>query len=248
MRNMGSRRQPRASYTLPVSICGTDRKGRAFIERGITQNISREGAAIEGVRCAIETGDTVVLRSGSSTGRFRVVWVQEPGHGQHKKVGLLRLASAGLTEDPSLPAAAPDEYEHPRVQVRRKHLRYRHELAAELRLKDVKIPMWTTTENLSEGGCSVQTPLRVPASTELIIGVWVDQVRIWAQGIVVSSAYGLGTGIKFTDMSHESRLLLREFLSRQGQEVIDRRESNQSLEDLEDSGIVAEFVQEPMTR
>ena len=248
---MGSRRQPRASFTLPVSICGTDRKGRAFIERGLTQNISREGAAIEGVRCAIEPGDTVVVRSGSNTGRFRVVWVEEREcghHGKPKKAGLLRFASAGFTEDAALPAAAPDEYERPRVRVRRRHLRYRQELAAELRLKDVKIPMWATTENLSEGGCSVQTPQRVPASTELIIGLWVDEVRIWAQGIVVSSVYGLGTGIKFTDMSHEGRLLLREFLSRRGEEVIERRESNQSLESLEDSGVVNEFVRESLAR
>lgn len=243
---MGSRRQPRASFTLPVSICGTDRKGRTFIERGLTQNISREGAALEGVRCAIEPGDAVVLRNGQSTGRFRVIWVQEPERGQHKKLGLLRLASTGITEDPDLPAAAPDHYQRPRLAARRQRLRYRHELAAELRLKEVKIPMWATTENLCEGGCSVQTPLRVPTSTELVIGIWVDQVRIWAQGIVVSSVYGLGTGIKFTDMSPDGRLILRDFLSK-GDEVIDRRNSTGRAESREDGSLIAELVQEPTT-
>jgi hypothetical protein len=242
---MGSRRQPRASFTLPVSVCGTDRKGRAFIERGITQNISREGAAVEGIRCPLEQGDTVVLRSGQSTGRFRVVWVQEPESSQHKKLGLLRLASVGFSEDPALPAAAPDEYQHPRRAVRRQHARYRQELAVELRLKDVKIPMWATTENLSEGGCSVQTPLRVPESTELVIGIWVDQVRIWAQGIVVSSVYGLGTGIKFTDMSPDGRLILRDFLSNHSEEIVDRRQSGQSVKVRVDSRVGAELVQEP---
>jgi PilZ domain-containing protein len=228
---MGSRRQPRPSFSLSVSICGTDRQGRAFIERVLTQNISREGAALEGARCDVNPGDSVVLRNGQNTGRFRVVWVQEAECGQLKKLGLSRLATPGLVEDSELPAASPDDFQRPRLQARRRHPRFRHELATELRLKDVKIPMWATTENLSEGGCTVQTPLRVPVSTELVIGIWMGTRRIWAQGTVVNSEYGHGTGIRFKDMSLDGRTQLTEFLSQNSDAAVsDRRETPDGYE------------------
>lgn len=219
---MGCRRQSRTSAALAVNLCGTDTRGHAYIERAVTYNISRDGAQLGGVRCPVRTGDTVVVRCADNTGRFRVIWQQMEADGGNR-VGLARLTSVTRVED--LEAAEPeaDDYRHPRSRVRRLQERYKCEVAAELRLKNIQTPMWVTSVNLSEEGCSVNTLVSVPAHTELNIAMWLGAEKVWAQGVVVSSLYGLGTGIKFTSMSRQGREHLQEFLAAQGELVGERR-------------------------
>ena len=220
---MGCRRQSRNATTLNVNICGTDSKGRAFIERVRTANISRDGAFVEGVRSDLQPGDIVVLRCEDSTGRFRVVWTK-PAENPGKKVGLSRLAAPSYNYDAGVVLEDRDDFMRPRLRSRRKAQRYECEVAAELHIKNVKIPMWVTTMNLGEGGCGVQTVVSVPENTEVNAAFWLDEVKIWVQGVVVSSLYGLGTGIRFTGISKAVREQLREFLNRRGAIREDRRQ------------------------
>ena len=90
---MGSRRQSRTVAALAVNVCGTDVSGRAYIERATTQNISRDGAMLEGVRCGLRMGDIVVVRCADNTGRFRVIWEQRD-RSDARRVGLARLTSS----------------------------------------------------------------------------------------------------------------------------------------------------------
>ena len=219
---MGCRRQSRSAAALAVNFCGTDAGGRAYIERAVTKNISRDGALLEGVRCPVRTGDTVVVRCAENTGRFRVIW-QEMERGGAKRVGVARLTSLNRVEDLEAAEPEPDDYRRPRVSVRRRHDRYKCEVAAELRVKNIQTPMWVTSVNLSEEGCSVNTLVSVPAMTELNIAMWLGTEKVWAQGVVVSSLYGLGTGIKFTSLSRQGREHLREFLTQQRETVAERR-------------------------
>ena len=219
---MGCRRQVRSAATLAVNLCGTDARGQAYIERTVTSNISRDGALLRGVRCPVRTGDTVVVRCAENTGRFRVIWQEMDGNGA-RRVGVARLTSLNRVED--LEAAEPeaDDYQRPRSRIRRQHARYECEVAAELRIKHIHTPMWVTSVNLSEQGCSVNTLVSVPAMTELNIAMWLGAEKVWAQGVVVSSLYGLGTGIKFTSQSRQGREHLLEFLAQQKETVAERR-------------------------
>lgn len=219
---MGCRRQSRTATALAVNLCGTDASGRAFIERVITHNISRDGALLEGVRWPVRTGDIVVVRCADQTGRFRVIW-ERPDGGGTRCIGLARLSSASRIEDLEASDTEPDTYLRPRKLARRMHPRFKCEVAAELRLKDIRTPMWVTSTNLSEEGCSVNTMVSVPAMTELTIAMWLGQEKVWAQGVVVSSLYGMGTGIRFTSLSRQGKEHLREFLHTQKECVTDRR-------------------------
>lgn len=220
---MGCRRQSRTATTLKVNLCGTDAKGRAFIERVNTANISRDGAFVDGVKSNLQPGDVVVLRCEDNTGRFRVVW-EQPSSDKGKKIGLARLASASYSDDAAEVLEEQDDFKRPRSRVRRKAQRYECEVAAELHVKNVKIPMWVTTMNLGEGGCGVQTVVSVPENTEVNAAFWLEDAKIWVQGVVVSSLYGLGTGIRFTGLSKAVREQLREFLSCKGVQPADRRQ------------------------
>ena len=219
---MGSRRQSRTATELAVSLCGTDAKGRAYIERVVTHNISRDGALLEKVRGPVRVGDTVVVRCADNTGRFRAMWEQYESDGT-KRLGLMRLTPSNRIEDYDLPENEADEYQRPRGAARRRNTRYKCEVAAELRLKHIQTPMWVTSVNLGEDGCAVNTLVSVPAGTELNIAMWLTGEKVWAQGIVVTSLYGLGTGIHFTSMSKQGREHLRSFLAQQTEVIADRR-------------------------
>lgn len=219
---MGCRRQSRTATELAVNLCGTDAKGRAYIERVVTHNISRDGALLEGVRGPVRVGDTVVVRCADTTGRFRAMWEKYESDGT-KRLGLMRVTPSNRIEDYDLPEKEADEYKRPRAGVRRRSLRYKCEVAAELRLKNIQTPMWVTSVNLGEDGCAVNTLVSVPAGTELNIAMWLGGEKVWAQGIVVTSLYGLGTGIHFTSMSRQGRAHLRSFLAKQTEVIQDRR-------------------------
>lgn len=219
---MGCRRQSRRATELAVSLCGTDAKGRAYLERVVTRNISRDGALLEGVRGPVRVGDTVVVRCADNTGRFRAMWEKYEKDGT-KRLGLRRLTPSNCIEDYDFPENEADEYKHPRVAARRRSVRYKCEIAAELRLKHIQTPMWVTSVNLGEDGCAVNTLVSVPAGTELNIAMWLAGEKVWAQGIVVTSLYGLGTGIHFTGMSRQGREYLRSFLAKQTEVIADRR-------------------------
>ncbi|HZQ68265.1 MAG TPA: PilZ domain-containing protein [Terriglobales bacterium] len=207
-----------------MSLCGTDANGRAFIERVRTANISRDGAFVEGVKSELKPGDIVVLRCEDNTGRFRVVWNQPAGK-DGKRIGLSRMVTATYHDDSAGVLEEPDTFKRPRVRARRKTQRYDCEVAAELHIKNVKIPMWVTTMNLGEGGCGVQTVVSVPENTEVNAAFWLDENKIWVQGVVVSSLYGLGTGIRFTGLSRAAREQLQEFLKLRGSVPADRRQA-----------------------
>ena len=229
---MGSRRQSREATLLAVNLCGTDSKGRAFIERVQTANISRGGALLEGVRNRLTPGEMVVVRCEGNTGRFRVIWQEEGG-----RMGLARISTA-RPEDAAPTATEPDEFLRPRKRVRRQHPRHKFEVAAEIRLLNAPTPMWVTSRNLSEEGCSVQTTAAVPREIELNIAFWLGAERVWAQGVVVDSLYGFGTGIRFTSMSRQDRQLLLDFLAKNESEISDRRQAearNQTAESQSDA-------------
>jgi PilZ domain len=221
---MGCRRQPRVPMTLSVSLCGMDAKGRAFVEHVRTRDISRDGGQLEGVLCALKIGDPVALRYNGSTSRFRVVW-EKAGAGKARSLGLARCGASALSVDCELPGSGPDDYLRPRLASRRLHPRFKCEVSVEVKLRDAQNPLWVTTGDVGEGGCRVQVPQMVPPLSEVNVGLWLEDSKVWVEGIVTHSLYGWGTGIKFRGLHEDAREKLARIVSQQDGEVSDRRVS-----------------------
>jgi len=219
---MGCRRQPRLPMTLTATLCGMDARGRAFFERVRTRNLSRDGALVEGVSSAVKAGDFVTLRHAGNTTRFRVIWEQPLTNGE-REVGMARFGSAPAPVDYTLPDSAPDDYLRPRRAQRRQHPRYQCEVAVELKLHGVRTPMWVTACDISPEGCRVQLPVAVAPLTEMTVGLWLNDAKIWVLGTVTHSLYGCGTGIRFRGLHADARQRLSRAISAHDVEVPDRR-------------------------
>jgi PilZ domain-containing protein len=146
-------------------------------------------------------------------------------------MGLARITSANRPEDAEPTLTEPDNFLRPRTRARRAHPRHKFEVAAEIRLLNAPTPMWVTSRNLSQEGCSVQTTAAVPRGIELNVAFWLGEERVWAQGVVVDSLYGFGTGIRFTSMSRQDRQLLQNFLAQNKSEISDRRQTEARVPD-----------------
>ena len=82
--------------------------------------------------------------------------------------------------------------------------------------------IWSSTSGISEGGCFAHMPYVLPISARLNIALWLGEVKVWAEGIVVSNLSGSGTGIKLIAIPEEGRQRLRGLIE-SGPEVTDRR-------------------------
>ena len=118
--------------TLSATVCGMDAKGRSFLDRVQVLNLSRDGALLEDVSCAVRVGDTLALRCEGSTRRYRVTWEQSTAEG--RRVGLAGVGNTPEIAMNWLPASGTDEYQRPRMTVRRELVRYVCEFAVEMRL------------------------------------------------------------------------------------------------------------------
>src|ERR1700758_1807146 len=223
LNTMGHRREPRIELNSQASLCGMDpHQARSFLELVMIRNISGRGLLVEVRRCFVKPGDIVVLRHRQHKGRFEVIWAEETPDGTRKQLGLRHVLSTTLFWGIELPLPAPDDYQRPRLQVRRRHPRYSCELAVEVRVENSGTPIWSTTSDISETGCFVHLLNVLPLSARLDIALWVREAKVWTQGIVVSSLGGSGTGIKFIAISEEGRQRLRELIE-SGSQVADRR-------------------------
>ncbi|HWZ83880.1 MAG TPA: PilZ domain-containing protein [Terriglobales bacterium] len=220
---MGCRRQPRVAMSLNATVCGMDSKGRSFLDRVQVLNLSRDGALLEDVSCAVGVGDQVALRFEGTTRRYRVMWEQSTADG--RRVGLAGAGNAAANAEMWLPASGVDDFQRPRMTVRREHDRYVCEVAVEMRMKDVSTPLWVTASDLSEGGCRVQVPHAMKAGTEVNVALWIDSERVWVLGDVTHCIYGCGTGIRFKKLDRAARERIASLVARGEEMVSDRRET-----------------------
>jgi hypothetical protein len=209
--------------TLTASVCGMDAKGRSFLDRTRVLNLSRDGAMLEDVTCAVRIGDLVALRCDETTRRFRVIWEQSAGEG--RRIGLAGIGPVPTTADCWLPASGADEYLHPRVTIRRESARYECEIAVEMRIRGTQAPMWVTASDISESGCRVQVPHAMEPNTEVSVALWLDGERVWMHGVVTHSLYGCGTGIEFNELERVALQRIATVLANSETEACDRRES-----------------------
>lgn len=227
---MGKRREPRKQVNLPVRIFGTDASGQIFSENVVTEDISREGARLSGVKSSLKSGEIVGLSYGPNKGRFYIKWIGEPGTPRQGQIGLGSVGAANKSLwDVPLPEARIDNFVagnpiierfsrplssgRPRFSgmERRQHPRMKCMTSVQL-IPDDQAPIWGNALDLSIGGCFVEMAIPLKVDTKLKIGIWIQETKLWASGSVVNSRPGFGVGIRFSSMSDADAIKLVDYL------------------------------------
>jgi hypothetical protein len=198
---------------VPVRIFGTDSNGKIFSEKVATVKVSRRGVELRGVQAQLKLGEVIGLTYGQTKINFRVVWVGEAGTPNAGHAGLLNTAPDKTLWDFPLPTGRVDEYRPAPITAaeRRKYPRLKFSTSVELHPLHGAL-IWGKTTDLGQGGCYIEMPIPLQRDEKLKIGIWIEQVKLWAQGTVTTSTPGFGIGIRFTEMSEPDREHLKKFL------------------------------------
>ena len=197
---------------LQVRVAGIDASGRPLLQMVTTQNISRQGARLDGIQGAFKPGEIISVSYKNSKARFRVSWMGDTGTDRAGQMGVQSIDPAKCIWDAAtLPPTSADTYAA-KTKERRQHRRVPCELGAELYMQDSEVLVRVDVRDISEGGCFVEMHTLPPDQGQLKIVVWANNTKLAMRGIVASRRPGFGISIKFTEMSEEVRQQLRHFI------------------------------------
>lgn len=97
-------------------------------------------------------------------------------------------------------------------QERRQFQRAKAPLSIEIHTEGNAIPSRSQTSDISFGGCYVETNFTLAVGTRIEVVLWLEDEKITAQAEVVTRHTSFGNGLKFVDMSDDSRNKLERFL------------------------------------
>ena len=102
------------------------------------------------------------------------------------------------------------------VDDRRRFPRIKCFVAVELKVDGSETPIWGNLSNTSMGGCYVETVTPVKSGTDVQIGLWVANGKIWVKGfvlngIVIKSNPCFGVRVKF-ELDPSVRESMKQFL------------------------------------
>lgn len=210
---MGKRREPRVDMSVPVRIFGTDSSGQIFSEKLSTLNVSRQGAELGGVQAQLKMGEIIGLTYGTNKIHFRIMWVGAQGTPKQGRIGLLNLSPDKPLWDFALPGPGIDGSGIARdPNDRRAHPRFKTVNSVEIHPEGQLAPIRARTADLSVGGCFIEMPNPLPRGTQMRIGIWVKDTKLWANGRVITSNPGFGIGVQFLQISDEDKIQLEQFL------------------------------------
>lgn len=212
---MGKRREPRVDKVVPVRIFGTDSNGQIFSEKLSTLNVSRQGAELGGVQAQLKMGEIIGLTFGTNKVHFRIMWVGAPGTPKTGRIGLLNLSPDKPLWDFTLPGPGIDGSSGTISRDphdRRAHPRFKTVNSVEIHPEGQQAPIRARTADLSIGGCFIEMPNPLPKGTQMKIGIWVKDTKLWATGRVITSTPGFGIGVQFLQISDEDKTQLEQFL------------------------------------
>ena len=142
---MGKRRDPRIQAKLQVRIAGIDASGRPLLQTVTAQNISRQGALLDGIQSAFKPGEIISVSYKNNKSRFRVIWMGDTGTARAGQMGVQSVDPAQCIWDvATLPPTAADTFAA-RVTERRQRPRVPCKLGAELYMQG--------SESSRAGGC-----------------------------------------------------------------------------------------------
>jgi len=210
---MGQRREPRLETKIPLRIFGTDVSGQIFSEKVSTVNVSRQGAELSGVLVNLALDEIVGITYGTSKAHFRVKWIGQPGTSAAGHIGLLNISPNKPLWDFPLPGSELDEFRGMANADRRKSPRLKSVTSVEIHPAHGSL-IWGKATDISFGGCYIEMGIPLKQDTELRIGLWIDQTKMWVGGVVRSSTPGFGIGVQFTSITTEDLDKLKAYLAR----------------------------------
>jgi c-di-GMP-binding flagellar brake protein YcgR len=95
---------------------------------------------------------------------------------------------------------------------RRRHPRCKAKIPVELHMSGVSTPSRTNTDEISQGGCYVETTFTIAVGTRLTMKLWLDDAPMNISCVVVTCHPQFGNGFEFVNMSEEDRQRLAKFV------------------------------------
>jgi hypothetical protein len=136
------------------------------------------------------------------------------------------VSSAAQTETPlpqpmpvttsDTPPFEPDIFTPSWGQDRRRYPRIKCFVAVEVKVDGAETPVWGNLSNTSMGGCYIETATPVKSGSDVEVGLWVANGKIWVKGmilngIVIKSNPCFGIRVRF-DLQGVQKENLRQFL------------------------------------
>lgn len=213
-----------------VIIFGTDRTGRPFSEPASLYRASTSDAVVGDLFVSLKANDVVGLRYGSQKARFRVAWMGEKGTARAGQAGLRALdidigfwSPYGPSAEPSQlevsqapPAPAGMRAESGGGRDRRRHERVTCNGGVKFQHEGSETPVWATLQDLSEGGCYLETVSTAQKFSRLRLAINLDDLHLEAVGVVEACHPAYGMGVKFVHMTPPSQRTLEEWVRRHG--------------------------------
>ena len=197
---------------MPVRIFGTDSSGQIFSEKVFTENVSRHGAELSGVKALPSVGEVVGLTYGQTKSHFRVMWVGAPGTRKLGHLGLLNLSPEKTIWDFPLPGPTVDGTSRD-AHDRRAHPRVKCGNSVEIHMPGQQAPIRARIGDMSLGGCFIEMPMPIPAGTMIQLALWIKDVKLQAKAKVITSTPGYGNGVQFTELSEQDLAQLKTYIN-----------------------------------
>lgn len=142
---------------------------------------------------------------------------EAPGESGNKAVSATPAPVAELPRPEAIVDTPPFEPDFVSESDRRRFQRIKCYVAVEIHIEGQETPVWGNLNNVSRGGCLVETASVVPSGKALEIGLWVASGKIWVKGVMISgmvtpSAPSFGVRVKFSQAELSEKEHLREFL------------------------------------
>ena len=202
--------EPRLTVDLPVRIWGMSAGDRPFSQRARAQNISSEGALLNGVENELKVGDVIGVQCDEKKARCTVIWAVNTGVIKKNQVGIR------LLDDQECPWK---KYLPPEVATvplsgsnRRRYHRHKISFPIEMRHERAKTPIRINATDVSGNGCYVESMMPLPAGTVLRIDFSLDSEHVHISGVVRTCDPGVGNGIEFTGSPADTKKRMQEYL------------------------------------
>ena len=111
----------------------------------------------------------------------------------------------------------PDESHRSNVAghaERRRHPRCKIALPVEVHAEGTSAPLRTTIEEISPGGCYIETMFTLAVGTKLTMILWLEEARMEATGVVATCYPQVGNGIEFIRLRTEDGAQLEQFVAK----------------------------------
>lgn len=202
--------EPRVTVDLPVRAWGMSAEGRPFSQHARAQNISSDGALLNGIDCELKVGDVIGVQCEDKKVRCTVAWVMNTGVIGKNQVGVKLLADQDCPWKQYLPIEGAQVVVPP--SNRRRYTRHKISLPIELRDERVKTPMRVNATDVSGNGCYVESILPLPVGTVLRVDFWLDSEHVNITAVVRTCDPGVGNGIEFIGLPVDGKERMQAYL------------------------------------